>query len=188
MKINQAWSLHRNSKSYTGAFPEGFTNRLYQLLRIKEHHKVFHVFGGFIGEGYNCDTNEINPDIAATYHFDARKPFPLKDNTYNIVICDPPYDCPIHDIGFIHTSDSKKRLHYGKNLYNTEFVPPYSFINESVRICRVGGYICVMHFLVYKTPKDCERYAVIPIISGPNLRIRALSIFKKSNTLFNYKK
>lgn len=182
---DQIWMLHRNCKSYTGAFPEGFISRLNQLLQIKEHHKVFHVFGGFMQDGYNCDTNDINPDIPATYHFDVRKPFPIEDNIYDIVICDPPYDCPVYDIGFIHTSDKKKRVHYGKNLYGTDFVPPYSFIDEVVRITKLGGYICVLHFLVYKIPKDCERYTVIPIISGPNLRIRALNIFKKSITLFN---
>lgn len=33
--IKQAWSLHRNSKSYTGAFPEGFIKNLDKFIGIK---------------------------------------------------------------------------------------------------------------------------------------------------------
>ncbi|GAH12218.1 unnamed protein product, partial [marine sediment metagenome] len=55
----------------------------------------------------------------------------------------------------------------------------YSFIDESVRICKSDGFIIVLHFLVYKQPDKTRRYKLIPIISGPNLRIRALSIFQK---------
>ena len=175
MKIDEPWSLHRNSKSYTGAFPEGLMKKLNSLIYLGDK-KILHLFGGIHPQGFDSDTNDINKDNNATYHFDARKEFPINDNSYDVIICDPPYDM---EQDFIHLSDSKKRLHYGKNLYNTSYVPPYSFTDECVRICKPNGFIVVLHFLVYSTPKKTKRYKLIPIVSGPNLRIRALSIFQK---------
>ena len=55
----------------------------------------------------------------------------------------------------------------------------YSFIKEAVRITEPGGYICILHQLVYLTPKNTERYAVIGVTTGPNMRIRVLNIFKR---------
>ena len=176
MYVQQAWSLHRNSKSYTGSYPMGFIKYLDKFIGLAGK-SVLHLFGGLSQQGLNdTHTNDINPKVPATYHFDARKKFPIEDNKYDVVLCDPPYDL---EEDFIHLSDKKKRLHYGKNLYDTPFVPPYSFIDEAVRVTKPSGFICVLHFLVYKVPDGCVRHALIPIVSGPNLRIRALSIFQK---------
>ncbi|MEK6884442.1 MAG: hypothetical protein AABY22_32720 [Nanoarchaeota archaeon] len=173
---NIIWNLYRNTKSYTGAYPNGFIKKLDKLIGLSGK-DVFHVFGGITQAGLNNNhTNDINPKLPTTYHFDARGKFPIEDNKYDVVLCDPPYDL---EVANIHLSDKKRRLHYGKGLYNTEFVSPYSFIDEAVRICKPDGYICILHFLVYKRPANTERVIIIPVISGPNLRIRALNIFKK---------
>ena len=174
--IEETWQLHRNSKSYTGAYPEGYIRNVDKLITLTGK-KVLHLFGGITKKDKNNHTNDTKQK--ATFNFDARKKFPLKDEEYDVIMCDPPYDL---EENFIHLSDKKKRLHYGKNLYDTPFVPPYSFINEAVRVCKHRGFICVLHFLVYKIPKGTKRYALIPIISGPNLRIRCLSIFQKINS------
>lgn len=71
-------------------------------------------------------------------------------------------------------------INYSTELYNCDPVPPYSFVEEMVRVTKPGGYICILHQLVYKTPKGTSRYATIPITTGPNMRIRVLNIFKKS--------
>jgi len=71
------------------------------------------------------------------------------------------------------------RKDYSKKLYKEEIVRPYSFTKEAVRICKSGGLICILHQLVYKTLPGTERFAVIPITTGPNQRIRVLNIFKK---------
>jgi len=178
--VKEAWSLHRNSKSYSGSFPMGFMKRLDKFIGI-DGKKILHVFGGIAPQGFNCDTNDIHKNISATFHFDARKEFPIKDNTYDVVLCDPPYDTEkIHSIyNPKKKKDIRVKVHYGKGLYKTEFVKPYSFMKEAIRVCKPGGFIVVLHFLVYKQPEGAKRYAIIPIISGPNLRIRALNIFKK---------
>jgi hypothetical protein len=180
LQIKEAWNLHRNSKSYTGSFPEGFMKNLNKFLGLSEK-RILHLFGGIVKANGLNDTNDINENLPTTFHFDARKKFPIKDNTYFCVIADPPYDTQkIHSIYKKNTKEDKSiKIHYGKGLYNCEFVKPYSFIDEAVRVCKPGGYIAVLHFLVYKQPEGAKRYALIPIISGPNLRIRALSIFQK---------
>ena len=174
-ETKMAWNLHRNSKSYTGAYPEGFLRNLNNLIGLKNK-KVLHLFGGITKSSIDNYTNDIKPEIQATFHFDARKQFPIENDVYDVVLCDPPYDL---EENYIHLSDKKKRLHYGKNLYNTEFVPLYSFIKETIRVCKPEGFICILHFLVYKQFPGIKRFALIPIISGHNLRIRILNIFQK---------
>jgi len=180
MQTKEAWNLHRNSKSYTGAYPEGYLRNVDRFIGLTGK-KVLHLFGGITKTDENNHTNDISKDLPSTFKFDVRKVFPIEDNTYDVVMCDPPYDMDKVHVCSKRGKEIREKIHYGKGLYNTEFVPPYSFMKEAVRVCKPEGFICVLHFLVYKKPDGAERYALIPIISGPNLRIRALSIFQKLN-------
>lgn len=119
----------------------------------------------FCGSSNFGDTIDINPDVNSTYVADCCGRLPIADGVYDVVIADPPYD--------------SQDITYSDKLYKTGLVKPYSFVNEAVRVCKVGGFICILHQLVYKTLKGTERYAVIPITTGPNQRIRVLNIFKK---------
>lgn len=177
METKEAWNLHRNSKSYTGAYPEGYLRNVDRFIGLTGK-KVLHLFGGITKMDSNNHTNDISKDLPSTFKFDVRKEFPIEDNIYDVVMCDPPYDMDKVHVCSKPGQEIRERVHYGKGLYNTEFVPPYSF-KEAVRVCKPGGFICVLHFLVYKQPEGAKRYALIPIISGPNLRIRALNIFQK---------
>ena len=153
------WACGRPMAKYKGAYPEGFIRRLDQ--RIGLIGKVITLFCGSSNFG---DTVDINPLVNPTFVADCKN-IPVKDNSYDVVIADPPYD--------------SQNISYSSKLYKTDVVKPYSFVKEAVRICKSSGYICILHQLVYKTPKGTERYAVIPITTGPNQRIRVLNIFRK---------
>jgi len=177
--VREAWNLHRNTKKYPGAYPVGFIKKLHKLIGLAGK-DVFHVFGGTTQQGlFKNHTNDINPKVSATFHFDARKKFPIKSDNYDVILCDPPYDMEKVHMSSQKGKEIREKLHYGKGMYKTDFVPPYSFIDEAIRICKPGGFICVLHFLVYKQPEKTKRVHLVPIISGPNLRIRVLSIFQK---------
>jgi len=179
---NIVWNLHRNTSKYTGAYPNGFIRELDRFIGLAGK-DVFHLFGGTTQQGlFKNHTNDINKKIPATFHFDAREEFPIEDNVYDVVLCDPPYDMEKVHMSSKSGKEIREKLHYGKGMYKTEFVPPYSFVDEAVRICKPEGFICVLHFLVYKRPKGTERVIIIPVISGPNLRIRALNIFQKNKS------
>ena len=107
---------------------------------------------------------ELTQPIKSTFTLDCTKKLPIKNNTYD-VIADPPYD--------------SYNINYSMKLYQKNTVKPYSFTEEAVRVCKIKGFICILHQLVYKTLKKTERFAVIPITTGPNQRIRVLNIFKK---------
>lgn len=57
----------------------------------------------------------------------------------------------------------------------------YRALEEAARCVRPGGWLAVLHFLIPNGPRDArvKRVATIGISSGPNKRIRCLSIFRK---------
>ena len=157
------WACGRPIGKYSGIYPMGFMKRLSNLINF-DFKKILHLFSGTLKKTANHDTLDIKKELKPTIIADARENFPIKNNSYDVVIADPPYD------------DWKI---YGKKLYGTEIVKPYSFVKEAVRITKPNGYICILHHLVYKTPKNTIRKAVISITTGPNMRVRVLNIFKK---------
>ncbi len=159
------WACGRPMGQYSGLYPMGFMKRLANLIDF-DCKKILHLFSGSIHKLQNHHTLDIKEELNPSIIADARKILPIKDSIYDIVISDPPYD-----------SDWKT---YGKKLYKTDVVKPYSFVNEAVRVLRPNGYLCILHHLSYKTPKETIRKAMIGITTGPNMRIRVLNIFKKT--------
>jgi len=124
-----------------------------------DNKKILHLFAGKSKVGETCDVNNtFNP----TYNIDCTAELPFKDNTYDIVFAEPPY--------------------YDGHNYG---VKPYSFISESVRVLKIGGYFLVMHPLRYTIPKGCIGYALIGISTGPNLKARWLNVFMKTKCELN---
>lgn len=155
------WACGRPMAKYKGAYPQGFLQRLNRTLGLKEK-QVLTLFCGSSDYG---DTVDIKPEVNPTFIADCRERLPINDCVYDVIIVDPPYD--------------SQNITYSEKLYKEGLVRPYSFVKEAVRVCKIGGFICILHQLVYKTLPDTERYAVIPITTGPNQRIRVLNIFKR---------
>ena len=164
------WACGRPMAKYKGAYPGGFLRRLDEKMRITEDMAVLHLFSGSIQGRENEHTMDIQASNNPTFVADARERFPMEDGTYDVVIADPPYD--------METTDGRT-IDYSSKLWKTEFIKPYSWVDEAVRVTKVGGYICVLHNLVYITPPFCRRAEVVSITCGPNTRIRNLGIFQK---------
>ncbi len=160
------WACGRPMGKYSGIYPMGFMKRLANLIEF-DCKKILHLFSGSVHSLENHHTLDIKKDVNPNIIADAREELPIENESYDIVIADPPYD-----------SDWKT---YGKKLYKTDVVKPYSFLKEAIRILKPKGYLCILHQLIYKTPKGTKRKSVIGITTGPNMRIRALNIFQKEN-------
>jgi len=158
------WACPRPMGRYRGKYPKGYLNRLANFVDFEEA-KILHLFGGSIISNKNSITMDINPDMNPDIVGDVRDGIPLPDESIDIVDVDPPYD-----------SDFKV---YGQKLFGTDYVKPYSFVKEAVRVLKKGGYLCILHQLVYMTPEGCERKGVIAVTTGSNMRIRVLNIFRK---------
>jgi len=159
------WACARPMGHYKGKYPKGYLNRLANFVDL-ESATILHLFSGSLGnENKKSITLDINPNVKPDIVADATKKIPLPDESVDIVDVDPPYD-----------SDFKQ---YGKKLYGTNHVKPYSFVPEAVRVLKKGGYLCILHQLVYITPEGCERKGVIAVTTGANMRVRILNIFRK---------
>ena len=150
---------------YRGIYPGKFIERVNQIIPMNDK-LILHQFGGTTKQDNFNHTVDINPEMKPTYLTDARDLKLIPDNTYDIVLADPPYD--------------SENINYSEKLYGCKPVKPYSFVKEGVRVLKPGGYYCILHQLVYKKPNGCERVGVIAITTGPNMRIRVLNIFQKS--------
>jgi SAM-dependent methyltransferase len=164
------WACGRPMAKYRGAYPGGFLKRLDKLLGIQEEHKVLHLFSGSIKDRENEDTMDIQKENNPTFVADARGEFPMKDNQYDVLIVDPPYD--------MQTNNGVK-IDYSDKLWKTEFIRPYAWVKEAVRVLKPGGYLCILHHLIYKTPESTRRAMTVSVTCGPNTRVRGLSIFEK---------
>lgn len=169
--ISDIWKMPRPMGKYTGIYPQGFIERLTTLIPMKNK-MILHQFGGTTTKDKFNHTVDINPEVNPTYLTDARTLDLIPDETYDIVLADPPYD--------------SQDITYSKKLYNCEVVKPYSFVRAGINVLKPGGYYCILHQLVYLKPDDCRRYAVIAISTGPNMRLRTLNVFQKNVKLSDF--
>ena len=153
--ITGHWALPRPIGKYKIRHPDQILNRLEALIGPYSEKEILHLFCG-IAKFPNAKKEirvDINEEVNPDFKIDLTKEkLPFENDSFDIVYADPPY-------------------------YKFK---PYSFLNEAVRVLKPFGFLVILHQLVYKTPKNCSRWGVISIGTGPNMRLRALNIFRKN--------
>jgi hypothetical protein len=131
------WVLPRPRKNkYKGGFPLHFEKKLWKELGCPQ--KVLHPFGGCAEIGDRVDVNEeLNP----TFIGDAHNLNFISDNSYDLVICDPPYNNEL-----------------SKSLYGTGKIKYKTFIKEAVRVCKPQGFIASYHWALTPRPDNTKYY------------------------------
>jgi len=160
--IRELWYLPRpNGTKYKGSFPLHFEKRLFSMYKPN---LVLQPFGGKAEYGIRVDVNlEVAPDIIADAHF-----LPFKDNSFDFILCDPPYSTDLS----------------GK-LYKTGPVKDKDYIKEAVRVCKIGGYVGLYHWVMQPRPKGTRYDRVIVIITRIRHHARFCCVFQKVKTLFD---
>lgn len=158
---NLVWCLPRPRRKdkYPGGFPLHFEKKFLELYNWPK--KILHPFGGMAEYG---DRIDINPEINPTWVGDAHNMNWISDNTYDIVILDPPYD----------NIQSKK-------LYNTGKIKYKDYIREAVRVCKPGGFIAVYHWVITPRPEGTSYHRRIVILTRVWHRPRVCCIFQKES-------
>lgn len=147
----------RQFQRYPGRF--WFNFKKHYPIEGKE---ILHMFSGSMEWG---DTTDIRPEsgakIVAPY-----EELPIPDNTYDMVIADPPYN---HGFASEWTTHSK------------DLPVPKRILIEAARVTRPGGLIAILHIIVIPAYKvaNVKRIALHGIICGPNNAIRVLNVFRK---------
>lgn len=153
-----AWTLPRPPASkYRGGFPLHFERNLVQLLGHPE--RILHPFGGMAEIGTRVDLNEtVAPDVVADAH-----DLPFPDDSYDLVILDPPY------------SDEEAR-----ELYDTTIkLRPAIYTREAVRVLRPGGWLVVYTDREPRRPPRCNHAMRIVVVLRPSHRPRIAGVFQK---------
>ena len=159
--IKELWYLPRpNGTKYRGSFPLHFEKRLFRTYKPR---LILQPFGGKSEYGIRLDINpEIKPDIVGDAHF-----LPFADNSFDFVLCDPPYS---NDLS-------------GK-LYKTGPVKDGLYIKEAVRVCKLGGFLALYHWVMQPRPKGTRYDRIIVIITRIRHHARFCCVFQKVTTLF----
>jgi len=160
------WACSRPHGKYTGIWPIGLIERVYEL--IGKPNTILEPFSGTSKLGVSIDWNSnVHPDILA----DAQN-LPIRDECFDAVFLDPPYT----ENYVQHYSDLDQRLKRTKPKFGF-----YKAFTEAGRVCKSGGHVVLLHTLIPKNinKESFGRVATIGISSGPNKRIRCLTIFRK---------
>lgn len=167
----EAWVLPRPKRDkYPGGFPLHFEGKLIRLLNNPE--RVLHPFGGMGAGGIRVDMRRTHPladrfgedliwtppEIQGDAHY-----LPFSDNSFDLVLCDPPY------------SDEESSTMYG-----TPKISYKKYIAEAVRVCRPGGFVASYNVVMTPRPDGTEYYYRILIATRVYHRLRACCVFQKT--------
>ena len=143
-------------------YPSRFWFNFRKHYPITDDMKVLHMFSGSMDWG---DTTDIRPEsgakIVAPYDN-----LPIPDDTYDMVIADPPYTCGFANEWITHPKDLPK---------------PKRIQIEAARVTKTGGIIAMLHVIVVGAYKEAnvENVAWHGILCGHNNAIRVLNVWRK---------
>ena len=159
-----AWVLPRPRRcnKYIGSFPQHFEKKVIRLLgfdEIKDKNKILHPFGGMSEFGIRVD---IKPEVEPDYIGDAHNLEMFKDETFDLVILDPPYS-----------------EEYSKRLYGTKKLKFKTYTKEAVRVLKNGGYLVMYHYLATPRIEDTILFKRIFLETRVWHKLRCIHIYKK---------
>ena len=165
----ECWVLPRPRKdAYVGSFPLWFEQKLIRLISTIqgkgdwEYGKgsVLHPFGGLAEIGDFVDLNETT---APTWVGDAHDLHFIDDDSYDLVILDPPY------------SDEE-----AETLYAIDTPLRWGvFVGEAVRVCKPGGHLAVYHVKQPPRPEGTRLVHRVVVLTRTWHAARICFIFEK---------
>lgn len=147
-----------SSKGQMQQYPSRFVFNMKKKYPFEDK-KVLTMFSGSSEIG---DTTDIRPETGAKIIGPYDK-LPIKNETYDMVIADPPYN----------------KLYAEE--WKSELPKPKRILKEAARVVKKGGIILILHIIIVPAYKELnvERIALHPILTGPNNAIRVLNVFRK---------
>jgi len=121
--------------------------------------KVLHMFSGSLSWG---DTTDIRPEtgakIVAPYNH-----LPIPDDTYDVVIADPPYN----EI-------------FAKE-WKTDLPVPKRILIEATRVTKPSGLIAILHIIHIPAYKEAKvnLIGIHAVLTGNNNALRCLNVYRK---------
>jgi hypothetical protein len=155
----ETWVLPRpRADKYPGSFPLHFEQRLWRMLG--KPGRVLHPFGGLCEIG---DSVDLNATTTPTWVGDAHDLHWIADDSYDLVVLDPPY------------SDEE-----AEEIYATPPLRYERFVAEAVRVTRVGGQVAVYHKLQPPRPPGTRLVRRIVVLTRTWHSARLCFVFEKT--------
>lgn len=152
---------------FSGSYPAGFLKRFKTAFKDflpKTNNDILHICSGRLPptEGIRLDINaDYDPDILSN----AENMSQVKDESFEWVMADPPYN------------EEASQKYYGVPLLSK-----VKMIREMARVCKQGGYIALLDQYSPNSVSRClKRIALIGVTSVPNTDMRIFTVWKKVN-------
>ena len=166
----EVWKCTNPSKqgSQSQVFPTRFLRNLERVYPT-ENKKVLWMFSGSMKGNKNNVTTDIREETGA----DIIAPYdelPLKDNTFDMVIADPPYN----------------EL-FAKE-WSSKLPKPRRIIKEALRLLKPDGILILLHIVVTPTYQNSllhqgycfQRVGLHPVLCGLHNAIRVTNVLQKT--------
>lgn len=149
--------------NFARAYPKYITYHKGGRVTINEGIKVLHMFSGSVEWGDTTDVRaESKAKIIAPYDN-----LPIPDNTYDVVIGDPPY------------------ADFFAGEWKRDLPIPKRILIEAARVTKPEGIIAILHIIKIRAWKEANVKWIggHGILCGDNNTVRFLNVFKKMNNI-----
>jgi len=168
----EVWKCTNPSKqgSQSQMFPARFLRNVERVYPTKEK-RVLWMFSGSMKGDKNNVTTDIREETGADYICPYDE-LPFKENSFDIVIADPPYN----------------KL-FAKE-WKADLPKPKRIIREALKVLKPNGILLLLHIIVTPTYQNSlkdkdgnnfRRIGLHPVLCGLNNAIRVLNVYQKSD-------
>lgn len=143
-----------------GGYPVGLVELAARLMGCPDLTGVVHLCSGSVRAARTFD---LRPSSSAAALADVRR-LPIPAGAVDWVMVDPPYGPD-----------------YAEALWGLgkQYPTPAVILREAARILAPGGAVAFLHHVVPQLPDELERIGTWGVTTGPNYRIRALTIARR---------
>jgi hypothetical protein len=157
------WNLgndYQVKSGFYGGYPPTYLNRIKALFPDK--HKTLHLFSGHVDTAaFPGDTVDSDPLTDPTYLDDAQSLEDVPLDTYDLVLCDPPYSV-------------EDAMHYGPSMVKRNKV------FKALRGLSAGCHIVWLDQVLPQYTKDhFQTEGAIGVVKSTNHRFRVVSFFRR---------
>ncbi len=156
---------YKNKSKFYGAYPASYLQRLESMFGSFDNYKILHLFSGSLPKSDNYIRFDMVQDADVQGDAEELSQY-FKENTFDIILADPPYTF----------EDAEK--------YTTPMVNRKKVLSECSKILKPGGYLVWLDCsLPMHKKQELLMRGFISLVRSTQHRFRLVAFFKKPEAI-----